>query len=310
MVARSQGPASTDDQRQERRGARLTWSLVIVVYGCWLLVTWFAASLPVPILLPLGAVLVAWHGSLQHEAIHGHLAPIGWLNALLAWPPLSLWLPYPVYRRNHRAHHRFEILTDPWQDPESFYVDQASWRTFPPVVRALLYAHNTLLGRMVLGPFLAIGQFFAGEARALLAGDRRNLAAWLWHVPAVALILIWVVQICGLSLWTYLGLFVLPGTSLTLLRSFAEHKAANTPFERTAIVDAGRFFSLLFLNNNLHFVHHRRPDLPWYALPRYYRTHRDDLLRENGGLRYREGYGEIAGRFLFRPVDSPAHPFL
>ncbi len=299
-----------EERVTKRYGSGLTWLLVVVVYGGWLLATWFATSLPVLILLPLGALLVAWQGSLQHEAIHGHLAPIGWLNALLAWPPLSLWLPYPVYRRNHRAHHRFEILTDPWQDPESFYVDQASWRTLSPPAQALLYAHNTLLGRMVLGPFLTIGQFFAGEVRALLSGDRRNLAAWLWHVPATALVLVWVVGVCDLSFWAYLGLFALPGTSLTLVRSFAEHKAANTPFERTAIVDAGRFFSLLFLNNNLHFVHHRRPDLPWHALPRYYQAHRDDLLNENGGLRYPGGYVEIARRFMFRPVDNPAHPFL
>ncbi len=190
----------------------------------------------------IGAILLAWHGSLQHEAIHDHLAPTRWLNELLALPPLSLWLPFPVYRRSHRDHHDFGILTEPWRDPESFYVDQVSWNALPKIVRVVLHAHNTLLGRLILGPFLVIGQFFAGEARALLSGDRQNLIAWLWHVPATALIMFWVLEICGMSLWIYIGLFVLPGTSLTLLRSFAEHKAANTPFERTAIVEFGVVF--------------------------------------------------------------------
>jgi fatty acid desaturase len=113
--------------------------------------------------------------------------------------------------------------------------------------------------------------------------------------------------VCGIPVAAYLGLFVLPGLSLTLVRSFAEHKAAHTPLERTAIVEAAPPMALLFLNNNLHYAHHKRPDLPWHALPAYYRAHGAQLLDENGGLRYR-GYGEILRRFLLRPVDAPVHP--
>jgi len=61
--------------------------------------------------------------------------------------------------------------------------------------------------------------------------------------------------------WTYLGRFVVAGLSLMLVRSFAKHIAANTTLERMTIVEAGSFFSLLFLNNNFHFAHHRRPAL-------------------------------------------------
>jgi fatty acid desaturase len=123
----------------------------------------------------------------------------------------------------------------------------------------------------------------------------------------VALVLLWVMGVCGIPLWHYVVLFALPGASLTLVRSFAEHKAAHTPYERTAVIEAGRLFAILFLNNNLHFAHHKRPDLPWHALPGYYRARRKELLEENGGLLYR-GYREILRRFLVRPVDTPAHP--
>lgn len=290
------------------RRAWPSWLVAGMIYITFGLMTWHAESLPWWLLMPLGAVLLAWHGSLQHEAIHQQLAPRRWLNDLIASPPLSLWLPFPIYRRSHRAHHNFEILTEPWRDPESFYVDQASWARLSRPVRAVLIAHNTLLGRLLLGPFLVIGQFYWAEMRALRQGDRQNLAAWLWHVPAVALVLIWVVGICDIPLWRYVGLVVLPGASLTLVRSFAEHKAAHTPFERTALVEAGRFFSLLFLNNNLHYAHHKRPDLPWHALPGYYRAARARLLAENGGLLYGGGYLEIGRRFLLRPIDQPAHP--
>ncbi|MGH6944797.1 MAG: fatty acid desaturase [Geminicoccaceae bacterium] len=291
----------------ERAGP--TWLIALAVYGGFGLLTWYHAILPWWLLMPLGGMLIAWHGSLQHEAIHDQIAPSGWLNDAVALPPLNLWLPYPIYRRTHQTHHDFEILTEPWRDPESFYLDRATWLRLPRPVRLVLEVYNTLLGRVVLGPFLVIGQFLWAEARALRRGDLRNRWAWLWHLLGVALVLGWVIGVCGIPLWQYLLLFVLPGASLTLVRSFAEHKAAHTPYERTAVIEAGRLFSLLYLNNNLHFAHHKRPDLPWHALPRYYLGHREELLEENGGLLYR-GYREILRRFFLRPVDSPAHPYL
>ncbi len=284
--------------------------LLLSIYAGWALAAWFHQSLPFWMLIPIGAVLLAWHGSFQHEAVHEHLAARRWLNDLLIILPIGLWLPFPIYRKTHRAHHHFDILTDPHRDPESFYVDQTTWPALPRIIRKILIWHNTLLGRMLLGPVLAIGQFVYCEVRALLSKDWQHLRAWTWHLAGVAVVLTWVLGVCAMPLWKYLLFFVLPGTSLTLVRSFAEHKAAHTPFERTAIVEAGPFFSLLFLNNNLHFAHHRRPDLPWHALPAYYRSHRNVLLEENGHLHYRDGYREIAGKFLTRPVDNPVHPFL
>jgi fatty acid desaturase len=284
-----------------------TWIVAGVIYLGWGLTTWYYAALPWWLLLPLGGFLVAWHGSLQHEAVHGQLAPRRWLNDAVALPPLGLWLPFPIYRAAHRAHHDFEILTEPWRDPESFYVDRDTWERLPAPVRGVLHVHNTLLGRLLLGPFLVVGQFYWAEIAALRRGDRRHFGAWLWHPLLVALVLLWAIGVCGIPLAGYLVLFVLPGISLTLVRSFAEHKAAHTPLERTAIVEASPPLALLFLNNNLHYAHHKRPDLPWQALPAYYHTHRRDLLAENGGLRYR-GYADILRRFLLKPVDTPVHP--
>lgn len=286
------------------------WCFLTLIYASWLLATWFHGIIPFWLLLPIGGTLLAWHGSFQHEAIHDHLASRRWLNDLTVCLPLNLWLPFPLYRRTHRAHHDFEALTNPYRDPESFYMDQVSWRRLPPIAKWALIWHHTVPGRLILGPFLTIGQFFFSEARALSRGDQRNLSVWLWHLVGVAIVLIWVMGVCSMTFLSYLFYFVLPGTCLTLLRSFAEHKAAHTSFERTAIVEAGWFFSVLFLNNNLHFAHHRRPDLPWQDLPKYYRTHRHDLLQENGHLCYRGGYKEVVSRFLVRPVDRPVHPYI
>ena len=65
--------------------------------------------------------------------------------------------------------------------------------------------------------------------------------------------------------------------------------------------------TLLYLGNNFHALHHERPDIPWYDLPRTYRAERERLLGENGGFLF-AGYGDIARTFLWRVKDSPIHP--
>jgi fatty acid desaturase len=289
----------------------MSWASVAGAWGAWLGLTWFGTELPWWLLLPCCAFTIALYGSLQHEALHELMSTRRWLNHLFVYPPLQLWLPYPVYRASHLAHHRkLHHLTDPYRDPESYYVPGDRWAVLPAWWRRVLVFNQTLFGRLTIGPFLIVGQFWFHEAKALLQGDRRNLWAWLGHVPAVAVVLYWVVGICGLPVWQYLLLVVLPGTSLTLVRSYCEHIAHETPEERTALVEAGPLMSFLFLNNNLHYVHHKRPDLPWYAIPRYYRQHRTLLRQENGHYVYDGGYREVFRRFLFTPFDLPRHPFM
>jgi fatty acid desaturase len=127
------------------------------------------------------------------------------------------------------------------------------------------------------------------------------------HLCGVALVALWVKTCCGMSLWFYLLAIVYPGTSLLLIRSFAEHRAADRVGERTAVVENAWLLGPLFLFNNLHAAHHQYPKLAWYRLPRWYRANRDRLVAQNGGLVY-DGYGEIFRRFLISPHDAPAHP--
>ncbi len=57
------------------RIARIEWptvALAVLIYGGFLGLTWFWRDIPIWILVPLGAWLIAWHGSLQHEVIHNH----------------------------------------------------------------------------------------------------------------------------------------------------------------------------------------------------------------------------------------------
>jgi fatty acid desaturase len=168
-------------------------------------------------------------------------------------------------------------------------------------------ANQTLIGRLLLGPFLVAGAFFLAEARRVAGGDGRRAALWLCHGIGVAAVLAWVVLVCGMPVGVYLVAFCYPGLSLTLMRSFAEHRAGPAGDTRTAVVEAGPLFSLLYLNNNLHLAHHEQPGVPWYRLPAASRTIEAPQRAAAGAGRF-SGYGDVARRYLVRPVFHPAHP--
>jgi fatty acid desaturase len=303
-----------DRQRRTAASHRATpgveWPTVLLaaaIYAAFGLLTWHYSALPWWLLLPLGGYVVALHGSLQHEAVHGHPTPWPWVNELLVWPSLWLWMPYRIYRDTHLRHHRDDYLTDPLADPESFYMTPDAWARRGPLRRGLAWSLNTLAGRLLLGPAVCTLRLYGSAAAALARGDTRDLGAWLLHLTAVALTLFWVIWVCEVPLAGYLIFFAYPGLSLTLLRSFLEHQAREAPGERNVVVEAGPVMSLLFLNNNLHALHHAEPGLPWYRLPQCYRARRDELLSGNGGYRY-AGYHEVAARYLLRPKEPPVHP--
>ena len=283
-----------------------TWIVAVCAYGGWGLLTWNFSHLPWWLVLPAGAWLVAWHGSLQHEILHGHPTPSANFNRALAVAPLSLWIPFAIYRDSHLVHHLTGALTCPFDDPESYYVDAERWRRLSPLARALLCFNNTLLGRLTVGPALVVAGFWRDEARRLAAGDFRYAGVWLRHCAGIGVVLAWVL-FCRIPILEYVLLFAYPGLSLTLLRSYLEHRPADRQEHRTAIVEGDPLTRLLFLNLNFHAVHHDRPGLPWYALPAAYEAGREGILTGNGGYFF-SGYGAIARRFLLRPKDSPRHP--
>ena len=48
--------------------------VALALYGSWAALIWFHAALPWWILYPALGYVVAWHFSLQHEAIHSFLS--------------------------------------------------------------------------------------------------------------------------------------------------------------------------------------------------------------------------------------------
>ncbi len=282
-----------------------TLALAFIIYGAWLALTLGWRALPLWIVLPAGGWLCAWHMSLQHELIHGHPTRSERINAALAWPPLNLWLPFALYRDQHLRHHRDAHLTDPLEDPESTYMSPSAWAGASPARRWLHGACNTLAGRILLGPPRSVAQFWIRQA--LQPPARMAGRVWLAHAAGVGLVLGWTWGICGIPPLAYVLCFIYPGTALSLLRSLAEHRAADRPEDRTAVVERGGLFALLFLNNNLHVLHHERPSIPWYALPAEWRRSRTRLLGGRSGPVYRN-YLDVARRYAWRPQHPGPHP--
>jgi fatty acid desaturase len=247
-------------------------------------------SMPTIVVVALLALLGAWYNSLQHEVIHGHPTPWRSLNTAMAALPIGLVVPFAVYRASHLVHHRADPLTSPDTDPESFYVSAATWRRCGPVRRTTLLAMSTLAGRMVLGPPVAAARWWR----------RTSVPRAVAHLAGVTAVLA-VVAASGLPLWIYVFGVAWCGGALSLLRSFVEHRLpdAGTP---SAVVRTGWFFSLLFLNNNLHHTHHTRPGVPWFELPELHARLDADRVAAAGAGLY-TGYSEIARRYLFRPFD-------
>ncbi|KVV59030.1 aminotransferase [Burkholderia cepacia] len=288
-----------------------TWLLVAVIYGGWLAVLLLVRDghLSLAAATPPLILLGAWHMSLQHELLHGHPTRSAFVNKLLGYPPLTVWYPYTLYRDTHLDHHRDEDLTVPGVDPETNYVTRERWARLPRWRRALTVARKTFIGRIVVGPPLAIAATVADAVARFRRGDFRHLPMWIMHVACVVVLLAWLQREIGVPWWYYLLAVTWPALSLAMIRSLYEHRAARHPKARITINEAGFAMRLLYLNNNYHLVHHDLPKLPWYDLPRAYRMRRDAYAKKCGGFVIRGGYRALLARHAWTPTDTPVHPF-
>ncbi|WP_162707058.1 fatty acid desaturase [Phyllobacterium sp. A18/5-2] len=295
--------------RRKRLGIEWpTIGLMIVCYGLWLTAGYYIYPVMPILALALMAVSVAFHSSLQHEVLHGHPTRNGMINEILVSLPIGLVFPYRRYKHLHLKHHADERLTDPYDDPESYYRALGDWEKLPSFVRALLGWNNSLVGRIVIGPALMVVGFVVNETRLVVGGDDKTRTAWVLHGLGLVPMLATVWFVFGIPLWLYALTAVYWGLSIISIRSYCEHQWSERPDGRTVIVEKSPL-ALIFLNNNLHFVHHKRPTAPWYDLPQLYREQREEWQRMNGGYVFRN-YFEILRAYAFRKKQEVVHPVL
>ncbi len=281
-----------------------TLLLLAGTYLAWGFSTW-AWGLSGPLSIVVTGWLIAQFSSLQHEALHGHPFRNPLFNEALVFPALTLIVPFGRFRDTHLQHHFDPNLTDPYDDPESNFVDPAIWPHIPRPIRALLRLNNTLLGRITIGTTLGIAHWLVAEAKLIRKGTPGIARAWAMNVLGWVPVFAWLAWV-GMPVWAYL-ISVYLGLSLTRIRTFLEHRAHEACRGRTVIIEDRGPLSILFLNNNFHAVHHMHPQVPWYDLPNLYAQHKDHYQRRNDGYVYRN-YAQIFARYLFKAKDPVPHP--
>ncbi|WP_374384686.1 fatty acid desaturase [Dongia sp.] len=236
-------------------------------------------------LLPLALIANGYWATL-HEAIHGQLLGNAERNRTAGRVLAILWgSSFRLLRFGHLMHHRFN--RHKLDRPDSF--DPA---TTSPLVARLRFFGEALGGLYVievLTPLLYLlpRSFVAGMVRSLYAGDEapmprlRPLAEQALAGPkgiaeirqdaVFTLIILGTAALAWGPWWPALAGFLL---ARGLLVSFLD----NVYHFRTPLDQVDYAYNLalpgplqaLFLNMNMHRVHHRRMHLPWWRLPRQF----------------------------------------
>jgi fatty acid desaturase len=289
---------------------RIEWptiGMLLLCYGTWLLTgvyiwPWFPA-----LSLLVMALTAALHSSLQHEVLHGHPTNKAWLNELLVGVlPLAPAYPFRRFKALHLRHHNDDHLTDPYDDPESYYLDGRSWGEISGAMRVILTINNTMVGRIIIGPILMVWGFISAEIKLAISGDRKVIVAWVLHLAGLIVLGAVTQLVFEIPFWLYIITSGYLGMSIISVRTYCEHQAAGDINHRTVIVENSPL-SWLFLNNNLHLVHHKAPGLAWYKLPALMRDKRADWVTMNNGYVF-GGYLAVFKHFAFKAKEPVLHP--
>jgi fatty acid desaturase len=280
-----------------------TLAVVIAVYGLTVLTVLRYDVLTPWLAVPMLAVLGAWHLSMQHEVLHGHPFKNQFINDAIGGIPVTLWIPYLAFKKDHYEHHLSD-LTNPALDNESYYVSQEQWDKAGRIRRAAWTANRTILFRMFVWTIVSTITYVLSVLKRAVRNEKSDRLAVALHVVGVAFV-VYLVSLSSMPLWQFALGTVYGGRILNAIRPFPEHKYQSGVETRTAMIMAGRFMSLLMLNNNLHVAHHDEPGVPWYRYDKLMQRVNAVQRARDAGVLYEGGYAEVFRRFSFTPVDSP-----
>lgn len=283
-----------------------TLGMLVLTYLVWGIGTTLLWQISPLLAVVVTGIAIAQYSSLQHEVLHGHPFANARANEALVFAAITLFVPYRRFRDTHLDHHIDPNLTDPYEDPESNFMEPAVWLRLSRVQKLLLTAHNTLVGRVVLGPAISVGAFVLQDIAAIRAGAREVRAAWALHAIGLVPVVTWLLTVASMPFWAYL-LAAYVGFGLLKIRTYCEHRAHEMARARTVLIEDRGPLALLFLNNNLHAVHHCSPSVAWYDLPKLYAEKREQYLQRNEGYVF-SSYAQVFREYLFKAKDPVPHP--
>ena len=170
-----------------------TLALILASYAVWGALLVFGHLISPLLWVIISALNLTLFMSITHEVVHGHPTRDSRLNRLLIFFPIGWSLPYERFRDTHIDHHETNELTDPFDDPESWYLANYQWMESNQFTRSVLDFNNTLFGRMLIGPIIGLARFYLGELRAILFnthGTRNQLLqVWVLHFALCGVLL-------------------------------------------------------------------------------------------------------------------------
>ena len=283
-------------------------ALLSICYAGYAIITIHAVDLDVWISIALLVSILVLHSSLQHEFIHGHPFSNKMLNDLLVFPSIGLFVPYLRFKDLHLKHHYDPNLTDPYVDPESNFMDPEKWYQLSKWRQALGNFNNTLIGRMLIGPFSDILWYYGKDVLEGLKGDQRIAFSYIHHLFGLMPVFAWHMSVSSMPLWIYLIAAYL-AMSVLKVRTFLEHTAHERIGFRTVVIEDRGLLALLFLNNNYHAVHHSNPRLTWHRLPEEFNKRRAEFLHRNDGYWFKS-YWTVFRLYFFNTKDPVPHPLM
>ena len=294
---------SSSSRVLKEAGEWRTLAVIVAVYGLTVLTVVRYEVLTPWLAVPFLAVLGAWHLSMQHEVLHGHPFKNQFLNDFIGGIPVTLWIPYLAFKKDHHEHHLSD-LTNPALDNESYYVSQEQWDKAGRIRRAAWTANRTILFRMFVWTIVSTITYVLSVLKRAARNEKSDRLAVVLHVVGVAFV-VYLVSLSSMPLWQFALGTVYGGRILNAIRPFPEHKYQSGVETRTAMIMAGPFMSLLMLNNNLHVAHHDEPGVPWYRYDKLMQRVNAVERARAAGVLYEGGYAEVFRKFSFTPVDSP-----
>jgi fatty acid desaturase len=246
--------------------------------------------------------------ALLHEAIHGRLVqPKSWNDWLGRTLAITSGISFDAIRFGHLAHHRFprhaldraDVIA-PGANRSSAVIQYYGGLLGGIYLREILWGAILILPCRLI-EILTDRALKCDEQISVLQGAvRRNLNRRLWRSRTD---LFFVIAIYAGSFYLYgdwWGILLIGIATRAVIISLQDNVAHyGTPAEVGAAAHnshTSRWASLFILNQNLHGVHHDRPEIPWNQLPRAFGT---------SGKRYAGSYVSL----LMRQFNGPREAF-
>lgn len=228
-----------------------------------------------------------------HEAIHGRLFADRRTN-LMTGRVLSILFgaPFRILRFGHLLHHRLYAASSEALWPDDLNVSGRSLARPAHYLQVLIgvYALEVATTVVALLPVamlrMILGKLAGGRegARARLAVLIERQLLWRGAVRANRFdgLLILATWASGLALygehgWVLLIALVLRGLLVSYFDNIYHFSRQAGSDRQTYNLHVPYWLSTLLLHANYHAVHHRRPGLPWHALPDAFERDGDDM---------------------------------